>query len=330
MTRVLVTGCAGFLGHHVCEHILRNTDWHIVGVDKLSYASNGFQRLRDVGVYNDERMTLLGWDISSHVTHGVAKEIGEVDYILHLAAETHVDRSIEDAEPFIRSNVNGTMNVLKLAGHIESLKLMVNFSTDEVFGPAPEGTYFKEWDRFNPKNPYAATKAAAVHLGESFLNTYGTPVCTTFTMNIFGERQHYEKFVPLCINAADMENWLYIHSDKSCTVSGSRCWIHARNVAAALLWLLERAEPGERYNIVGEEKSNLDMAWLVADEVGREPKIKMVDFHSSRPGHDLRYALDGSKLKEMGWEYPLDLDASLRKTVRWSLEHKEWLGRFDD
>lgn len=328
--RVLITGAAGFLGHHVCEHLLKNTDWDIVGVDMLTYAANGYERLRDVDVYDDKRVTLLGWDISHQASHGVRQEIGEVDYILHLAAETHVDRSIADPEPFVRANVQGTMNVLKLARDMRHLKLLVNFSTDEVFGPAPEGVYYKEWDAFAPKNPYAATKAAAVHLGEAFANTYVLPVATTFTMNIFGERQHHEKFIPLCINAADLGNWLYIHADKTCTISGSRCWIHARNVAAALLWLLPRATPGQRYNIVGEEKSNLDMAWLVANEIGRDPQIKLVDFHSSRPGHDLRYALDGSKLKEMGWKYPVNLDESLRRTVRWSMAHKKWLGRFDD
>ncbi|HUV72976.1 MAG TPA: NAD-dependent epimerase/dehydratase family protein [Anaerolineae bacterium] len=325
--KILITGCCGFLGHHVVENFLKNTTWDIVGVDALTYASMGFDRLRDIEVYDDNRVKVIGWDISTPPSEGVIKELKGVDYILHLAAETHVDRSLQDPIPFIKANVLGTQNVIDLmANHLPTVKMMVNFSTDEVFGPAPLGTYYSEYDRFNPTNQYAATKACAVRLGEIAAKTKGLPICTTFTMNIFGERQDPEKFIPKCIKMISNGETIKIHADETKTISGSRCWIHARNVAAALQFLLPMMSSGSRYNIVGEELENLSVARLIAEEIGKPLNYEMEDFHGSRPGHDLRYALDGQKLASMGWKYPKSLDESLRKTVNWMLERPIWLG----
>jgi len=325
--KILITGCCGFLGHHVVEHFLRNTDWDIVGVDCLTYASKGYDRLRDIEAFDEKRVKLVGWDISVPPSEGVIRELKGVDYILHLAAETHVDRSLDDPTPFIRANVLGTQHVIDLlANHLPEVKMMVNFSTDEVFGPAPIGTYYNEFDRFNPTNPYAATKACAVRLGEIAHKTKGLPICTTFTMNIFGERQDAEKFIPKCVKMIRRGETVKIHADDTKTISGSRCWIHARNVAAALQFLLPRVMPGSRYNIVGEELENLSIARLVSEEVGLPLFYEMEDFHGSRPGHDLRYALNGGKLREMGWLYPKTLEESLRKTIRWTLDRPQWLG----
>jgi dTDP-glucose 4,6-dehydratase len=324
--KIIVTGACGFLGHHVVEHFLKNTDWDIVGVDAMTYASMGYDRLRDVDAYDDKRVTLVGWDISEPASDGVIRELKGADYLLHLAAETHVDRSIVDTKPFIKANVMGTENVIELLrDHLPTVKLMVNFSTDEVFGPAPKGVYYREWDRFRPTNGYAVTKAAAVMLGERAHHVNKLPICTTFTMNIFGERQHPEKFIPLCINKILAGETIKIHGNADRTESGSRCWIHARNVAAALHWLLGNALPGQRYNIVGEELTNLSIAELVAATVDEPLKAEIVDFHSERPGHDLRYALDGSRLRGLGWEYPKSLGDSLAKTVLWSVAHPKWL-----
>ena len=145
-------------------------------------------------------------------------------------------------------------------------------------------------------------------------------------MNVFGERQHPEKFIPKIINAVRNEETIKIHSNKDKTKAGSRYWIHARNVAEAVLFLLSRGENRDKYNIVGEvEVDNLEMAQAVAEIMGKELKYEMVDFHSSRPGHDLRYALDGTKMSNMGWDLPIDFKKSLKNTVEWSLENKEWL-----
>jgi dTDP-glucose 4,6-dehydratase len=323
--RVLITGGCGFVGHHVVEHVLKNTDWDVVVVDRLNYASSGFDRLRDIEAFDDRRVTVLAADFTKPIVDGLASEIGPVDYILHLGAETHVDRSIEDPEPFVMANVVGTMHVLNFARTLPALKRMIYFSTDEVFGPAPVGTFYKEWDRYNSGNPYAAAKAGGEELSLAYANTYGVPVMVTHSMNIFGERQHPEKFIPMCIRKIRAGETVTIHSDKTRTVSGSRCWIHARNVADALLFLLPKGDVGDKYNIVGPELSNADVARVIAKALDKALYTEFVDFHSSRPGHDLRYALDGTKMAEMGWDAPVVLRDSLTKVVEWTVAHPCWL-----
>lgn len=325
-TRVLITGGCGFIGHHIIEHIIKNTDWDIVVLDKLNYASSGFDRLRDINVFDDKRVMILPTDFTKSFSEGIKKEIGEVDYILHIGAETHVDKSIEDPEPFVMSNVVGTMHMLNFAREQKNLKKFVYFSTDEVFGPAPRGVAYKEWDRYNSTNPYAATKAGGEELALAYANTYKVPVIITHTMNVFGERQHPEKFIPMTMRKVMDGEKVIIHSDSSKTKAGSRFWIHARNVAAALLFLLDKGEFREKYNIVGErEVDNLEMAKMIAKILGKELKYEMVDFHSSRPGHDLRYGLDGNKMKEMGWTYPVSFEKSFEKTIKWMINRPEWL-----
>lgn len=326
--RVLITGGAGFAGHHFIEHFLKETDWEIIVLDKLTYASNGFDRLRAIGAYSHPRVKCLASDFSQRITEGVRSEIGDVDYILHLGAETHVDKSIEDPEPFVRANVLGTMHMLNLARDCPGLKRFLYFSTDEVFGPAPEGVFYKEGDRYNSGNPYAATKAGGEELSMAYANTYGVPVLITHTMNMFGERQHSEKFIPLCISRVLSGEKIYVHSDKSRTSPGKRHYIHCRNVASAVLHLLglSNEEKCAKVNIVGErEVDNLEMVRIIADHLGRVPSYELIDFHGSRPGHDLRYALDGAALSRSGYVQKVDFEASLHKTIAWYLKHREWL-----
>lgn len=324
--RILVTGGCGFIGHHFVEHLIKNTDWEVIVIDKLSYASFGYDRLRDISVFDDKRVHIFPVDFTKPIIDGLAHEIGEVDYIVHMGAETHVDNSISDPEPFVLSNVLGTMHLLNFARMQNNLKRMVYFSTDEIFGPAPEGVAHKEWDRYNSNNPYAATKAAGEELCLAYANTYKVPVFITHTMNVFGERQHPEKFIPSIIRKVSNGEKVLIHSNKDKTKAGSRFYIHARNVASAILFLLDKSEIREKYNIVGErEVDNLKLAEHIADIMGRYLDYEMVDFHSSRPGHDLRYALDGSKLAGMGWKMPVDFEKSLVKTVEWTLDNPRWL-----
>lgn len=324
--RVLVTGGCGFVGHHLVEHFLKHTNWDIVVMDKLSYASRGLERLRDIQVFDDKRVSTLAADFNLPMSPGVMQEIGEVDYIFHLGAETHVDRSIDDPAPFVMANVVGTMELLNFARTRKSLRKFFYFSTDEVFGPAPQGVAYKEWDRYNSGNPYAAAKAGGEELCLAYGNTYGLPVVITHCMNIFGERQHFEKFIPLVIRRVLAGETVIIHSDSSKKVPGSRHWIHARNVAAAILFLVDKGQTQDKYNVVGEkEVNNLDMAKFIAQVVGRELKYELVDFHSSRPGHDLRYALDGEKMAKMGWVLPLSFEQSLERSIKWFLNHPRWL-----
>ncbi|PIU76251.1 NAD-dependent epimerase [Candidatus Pacearchaeota archaeon CG06_land_8_20_14_3_00_35_12] len=327
--KILITGGCGFIGHHIVEHILKNTDWDIVILDKLSYASSGFDRLRDIKVFDDKRVSVLTKDFSHPLEEGFIREIGNIDYILHLGAETHVDKSIENPEPFVVSNVLGTMRMLDFARTQKNLKKFLYFSTDEVFGPAPEGVFYKEWDRYNSSNPYAAAKAGGEELALAYANTYKVPVIITHTMNVFGERQHPEKFIPMTVKKILNGEKVLIHSDKTKTKAGSRFWIHARNVASAILFLLQKdVQLRDKYNIVGErEIDNLEMAKTIAKILGKELKYEMMDFHSSRPGHDLRYALDGAKMKELGWNIPMPFEQSLSKTINWitAEENKKWL-----
>lgn len=331
--RVLITGLCGFIGHHVADVLFDETDWDVVGLDRIDATStpHRLRYLPDWIEKKSKRTTFVWHDLRSPVNEMTARRIGHVDVILHLAASTHVDRSIDDPLLFIQDNILGTYHALEFARAIKP-KLFLNFSTDEVFGPAPVGTAYKEWDRYNAGNPYAATKAGAVELGNSYHNTYGLPVLTTFTMNVLGERQHAEKYVPKVISHVLNGKTLPIHANKSKTQSGSRFYIHARNVGYALKFLVEKALSdssliGNRVNIVGErETSNLELAEIIAGIIGKPLNYELVDFHSSRPGHDLRYALDGSKLRDqLGFTFPWSLQDSLENIVRWYLENKDWL-----
>lgn len=330
MARILVTGGAGFVGHHLCEHLLKNTDHDLIVLDRLTYASN-WDRLRDVKVFDERRVKCLAADFTKPINGGLEDEIGHIDVIMHLGAETHVDNSITNPLSFIEANVIGTHWILDFAKR-KGAHLMY-FGTDEVFGPAPAGVAYKEDDRHAPGNPYAASKSAGEMLMMSYGNTFQIPYTITRCMNIFGERQHPEKFIPLVLQKVLAGDVVTIHSDPTRTQAGSRFYIHARNVAAAYLHLLENhikyGKTGEVYHIVGErEVDNLTLAKMIADIVGKPLNYEMVDFHSSRPGHDLRYALDGTKLAKAGWTPPMMFEVSLEKTVKWFMANPRWLGTY--
>lgn len=325
--KILITGGCGFIGHHFVEHVYKKTDWDIIIIDRLSYASNGFERLRDTGTLNDNRIKMFTCDLILPLSEGIIKEIGEVDYIVHMAAETHVDNSIKNPKLFLDNNIQSTYNLLEYArNYLPNLKTFFYFSTDEVFGPALGDTLYKEWDRHKPTNPYSASKSAAEQICIAYENTYKTPLMIVNVMNAFGERQHVEKFIPLCMKKLLNNEKIYIHSYPDKKTSGTRFYIHGRNIAAAVLFLIKNGEIGEKYNISGEkEVSNLEMAQYIAKFMNKELDYEMVDFHSDRPGHDLRYGLDGSKLFSMGFSLPLNFEESLRKTVEWTLENQKWL-----
>lgn len=324
MGKILITGGAGFVGHHFVEHFLKNTDLDIVVWDKLSY-SGKLDRLRDINAFDDKRVLTLTTDFSQPISEGVKRETGDVEYIIHMGAESHVDRSIADPLPFIQSNVVGTHYMLDYARSLDSLKQFYFFSTDEVHGPAPVGTDYRETDRQAPTNPYAASKAAAENLVMAYRHTYRMKCSITRSMNIYGERQHPEKFIPLCIRKILNGERVIIHSDRQKKNPGSRKWIHARNVADAYSHIMQKCPSGHDWNIVGEELNNLQLAQMIADILGKELRYSLIDFHSSRPGHDLRYSLSGEKLKQWGWKPPKSLRESLEKTVRWTLENPKWL-----
>jgi dTDP-glucose 4,6-dehydratase len=328
---ILITGGCGFAGHHLVEHLLKNTNWNIVIVDKLTYASNGFNRLRDIKAFNDARVKVFATALDKLNEPGLEQEIGQVNYIIHMAAETHVDNSILNPKLFVEANVMGTFHILEFAKRQQNLEKFIYFSTDEVFGPAPRGIRYREWDRCNPGNPYAATKAAGEELALSYANTYKLPVFITRTMNLYGERQHPEKFIPLVVKKVMAGEEVMIHGTPDKKQSGSRFYIHCRNMADAILHLLKNidyAGEADKFNIVGEkEVSNLELAQLIATQLNLPLHYKIVDFHSSRPGHDLRYALNGDKMKSLGWKPPISFEESLHKTINWMINpsNSKWL-----
>ena len=338
MKRILITGGAGFIAHHLVNKVLKETDWEVITLDRLDYSGN-LNRLNDaLQEFDDEtkkRVKVVFHDLKAELNPLIRAEIGKVDYIAHLAAGSHVDRSIEYPMEFVLDNVVGTCNILEFAKHQkDNLERFVYFSTDEVFGPAPDGIKYKENDRYNSTNPYSASKAGGEELAVAYENTYGLPIYITHTMNVFGERQHPEKYIPMCIKRARDGEKITIHSDHSKTVAGSRHYIHAEDVADAVMFLFDKdvkeLEWGgakcPKFNIVGaEEIDNYELAKMIAEAQGKELNYEYVDFHSSRPGHDLRYALDGNKMAEMGWVPSKSVRERIEEVVNWTLENDRWL-----
>jgi dTDP-glucose 4,6-dehydratase len=342
--RVLLTGGCGFIGHHIIDLFLEKTDWEIVSLDRLDYSGN-LNRLNDVvSKYPknvQKRVSIVFHDLKAEIRDYTANKIGKVDTILHLAASSHVDRSISNPMEFLLDNTLGTVNLLDYARRLDNLERLIYFSTDEIFGAAPPGVLYKEYDRYNSTNPYSASKAAAEEFCVAYENTYKLPIFVSHTMNVFGERQHPEKFIPMCIRKIRDYEKIYIHSDPTKTKAGSRFYISAKDVAEAMFFLLnlsgtqmniiqeEMEHLGVRcpkFNIVGKEEiDNLSMVKILADAQFKTPNYEMVDFHTSRPGHDLRYSLDGSFMKRLGWEPSVTLRQRLHELTDWSLKNKEWI-----
>ncbi len=326
---ILITGGAGFIASHVVSEILRTTDWHITILDRFTYASNGLVRLKEAGGYDNPRVKIHVVDVSQPMEKCLEKEIGPIDYFLHLAAGTHVDNSIACPRGYVEANIMGTFEMLEYARRIPDLKKFIYFSTDEVFGPAAVDQKFEDWDRYNSCNPYAATKAGGEELSLAWANTYGVPVVITHCMNVMGERQHKEKYVPRVVRAVLTETELLIHTDPKTGLSGSRNYLHCRDVASAVLFLLKYGEIREKYNIAGDEDiSNLDVAQQIAAILSKPLNYRNVNPTVVRPGFDVRYGLSGKKLADMGWRPRYDFETNLKETVEWMVrpENLHWLG----
>lgn len=351
--RILITGGAGFIGAHVVDYYLQQTDHELVLLDRLDTSGN-LNRLKDLASFDPGRVTFVWHDLKSEINDLVAKRIGKVDDVIHLAAASHVDRSIEDPLSFVMDNVVGTTNLLTWAKNggmnktttpeytgkfmnVSTAQVFgdsytgkfINFSTDEVFGPAPVGHNHKENEQHLPSNPYSASKSGQYAIGYSFWITYGLPVITTYTMNNYGERQHPEKLVPKAlrsiINGTEMPIFAELDGETLKAV-GSRFWLHAWDTADAINFVLTHGEAGQSYNIVGnDELTNLEVCETIADIVGRPLIPKFVDFHAVRPGHDRRYALDDTKLHEMGWKPTMSFREGMERVVSFTINNPHWL-----
>ena len=339
MKRVLITGGAGFIAHHIIAHIIKNTDWDIVTLDRLDLSGN-LNRLHEIldefSTEDKKRLKIVFHDLKAEINSQIKSELGSPDIILHLAAASHVDRSIIYPMEFVLDNVVGTVNLLDFARSLKNLEKFVYFSTDEIFGNAPEGVSYKEYDRYNSTNPYSASKASAEEFCVAYENTYKLPIVITHTMNVFGERQHPEKFIPMTIQRVRDSEKVFIHANKEKTKAGSRHYIHALDVADGLMFILglknykHEGDFGNakcpKFNLVGpEEINNLDLAQKIAEVQKKELIYELIDNHSSRPGHDLRYSLSPNLLKSLGWEPKIKLSKRIEEVVDWSLKNKRWL-----
>jgi len=337
---VLVTGGSGFVAHHVIETILEQTNWNIVSLDRLDL-SGKLNRLENIMADKDKktrnRVRVIYADLRADINEQVVKDIGDINYILHLAAGANVDKSIERPLDFVMDNTVATVNLLEFARKYHpDLERFIYLSTAEVFGPAPPGVTHKEYDRYNSGNPYAAAKAAAEEFAVSYENTYKMPIVVVHTMNVFGERQHPSKFIPKVIHSVMDGSEVTIHADSSKTKPGSRRYIHAKDVADGLLFILSLSSDYKhegdfggakcpKFNLVGEQElNNLELAQMIAKSVGKDLKYKLVDFHSSRPGHDLRYAISGDLLKSLGWTPKVTLHQRIEQFAKWIQENPQW------
>jgi len=334
--RIFLTGAGGFVGSHVLRHVLVNTDWELICPVTFTHQGKN-DRIASALEGNEDwarRVSVIMLDLTAPIDQPTTSRIGRIDEIWNVASESHVDRSIYEPGPFIQNNVSLMTNLLDFARQVGPT-LFLQMSTDEVYGPASEGVQHTEWSTIQPSNPYSASKAAQEAIAYSYWRTYDIPVVITNTMNIFGEMQSSEKFIPLIIKNLLAGKSVKVHASPE-GVAGSRFYLHARNLADAWLTLSNNHLPAkykagferpDRYNIVGErEVANDEMVEIIANILGVQPLINRVDFHSSRPGHDLRYALDGSKIRrELYWHHPMPFEDSLAKTVFWTREHPEWL-----
>jgi dTDP-glucose 4,6-dehydratase len=335
--KLLVTGGAGFIGSAVVRHVIRDTDWSVANVDKLTYAGN-LESLAEAQSSNRHRHFKV--DICDRpAIDAVFREV-RPDAVLHLAAESHVDRSIDGAAPFIETNVQGTYTLLEAAlAFWRTLEAedrqrfrFQHISTDEVFGSLGPTGKFTESTPYAPNSPYSASKAASDHLVRAWHHTHGLPVLTTNCSNNYGPYHFPEKLIPLVIIRALRGERLPIYGKGD----NVRDWLHVDDHAEALSLVLRNGRPGETYNVGGDsERRNIDVVRAICrllDDMlpgsANRPHERLIEFVIDRPGHDARYAIDASKIRgELGWHPRHDFDEGLRQTVRWFLDNRMWWER---
>lgn len=335
--RVLLTGPAGFVGHHCLKYFLENTDWFVVCLDSFRHKGT-YSRLCELDLPED-RCLVLRHDLSVPIDRVLENRVvglGGVDIVVNMASDSAVERSVSDPGACWRNNCELAYNVLEFARRVRP-SVFFQISTDEVYGECPTGGSHREWDPICPSNPYAASKAAQEALAISYFRSYGVPVVITNCMNVIGARQDREKFLPKIIwkVATGQPMEIYANFDESGQPSiGSRFYLHAENHADALVWLSGRpvssysagASRPDRYNIVGDvELNNLDLALTVAEIMGKKLNYRLVESESARPGYDRRYALDGSKIKSEGWAPPLSFRDGLEGIIRWTMDNPWWI-----
>lgn len=315
--KVLVTGGAGFIGSNFVRHLLASrADVEVLNLDKLSYAANP-ENLADLA--NDPRYQFVRGDITDRAAIDQLFTRG-FDAVVHFAAETHVDRSIEHADPFLESNILGTQRLLETVRHFPSLRFL-HISTDEVYGSASPGAAFTEESTLDPRSPYAASKAAAEHFVAAYANTFGLDTVILRCTNNFGPFQFPEKLIPLIIANASENKPIPVYGDGL----QERDWLFVEDHCRAILLALDKAKPGSLYNVSsGMPQPNLQIVRAILQQLGKPESL--IQYVQDRPGHDRRYALDSSKIRrELGWTPAVTFEEGIRKTIAWYQANREWL-----
>jgi dTDP-glucose 4,6-dehydratase len=334
MTKLLVTGGCGFIGSALCRHVVQNLDWSVVNVDSLTYAStlDSTNSLHSTGRYVHEKE-----DITDAAAMKNVFAAHQPDMVAHLAAESHVDRSIDGPMAFVKTNVIGTAVLLDAArayraslpdARSSSFRFL-HVSTDEVYGSLLMGDpAFTELSTYDPSSPYSASKAASDHIARAYGRTYGLPVLVSNCSNNYGPYQFPEKLIPLMIAKALSGERLPIYGEGL----NVRDWLYVEDHARALAMILERGVAGQTYNIGGDsERTNLDVVHAICDILDAKlgdavgQRRKQIGFVADRPGHDLRYAVDSAKIqRELGWQPSVTFDVGMEKTISWYLENTDW------
>ncbi len=314
--KVLVTGGAGFIGSEFVRKAVR-LGYEVSVVDALTYAGD-LERLREVeGRYRFYKVDISDREALEEV---FVKEKPQV--VVHFAAESHVDRSILYPQVFVKTNVEGTLNLLDLS-RVYSVERFINVSTDEVYGELGEEGRFNEDSPLKPNSPYSVSKAAQDMLGRAYFRTYGLPVITVRPSNNYGPWQYPEKLIPVVIYKALKDSPIPVYG----TGNNVREWLYVSDCAEAILMVMEKGVPGEVYNIAsGIEKRNIEVVRLILDLLGKS--YDLIEFVQDRPGHDYRYAMSADKIeKELGWRAKTNFEEGLKLTVEWYLENRDWLER---
>ncbi len=323
---VLITGGAGFIGSHVVKHFLADSCYHVYNLDKLTYAGNPNNL---TGLEKSENYTFIHGDITDASFVQKLFEKHQFTHVIHLAAESHVDRSITDPFVFAKTNILGTLNLLHSfkATH-QKRGIFYHISTDEVYGTLGETGLFTETSPYQPNSPYAASKASSDHFVRAYAETYKLPVIISNCSNNYGPNQFPEKFIPVCIQAIVNNKDIPIYGDGNYT----RDWLYVEDHATAIKTILEEGTPGETYNIGGlNEWKNIDLVKVLIREtdkaLGRPEgaSLPLITFVKDRPGHDKRYAIDNTKImRELQWKPEHTFEEGIVKTIQWYLSNQSW------
>jgi dTDP-glucose 4,6-dehydratase len=327
--KILITGGAGFVGHHFVEFLLNQRDCEVTVVDRAS-GKFGITRLKEIDALSNPRIKFYRQDFGKEDILNAQRINSEIDYIFHIGAKIASNEKDENSNNFINSNVVGTQQILELAIKQNNLKLFIYISTSEIFGPSKGNRLFKEWDPYNSQNIYAATKASGEELVLAYSIQHQIPSLIIHTMNLFGERQQPEKFIPSIVRNLINNQPIPVYRHEG--IIGTRTYLDVKELVYAIQFIINNSEYHQKrfirqkINIAGTEiLNNNELVEKIAGILGLPPLIEWREYYSVNPGHILHTALDTTQLSNLGWHQKQNLDTSLRRTVEWLIDNPSWL-----